>query len=167
MAQDRATRDRDRARWMWLAWVAAAATFLTKGLVALVLPAFALVGYSLLYRQWRIWRQLSISVGLLLFALLALPWCLLMQRHLPQFFDFFFVREHFQRFLTRIEDRYEPWWFFIPVLAAGSLPWILPAARALASAWRTPPGMRDFEPAPFCGCGAWWCSASSRCRIRN
>jgi 4-amino-4-deoxy-L-arabinose transferase-like glycosyltransferase len=154
MAQDRATDDRDRARWMWLAWVAAAATFLTKGLIALVLPAITLVGYCLLYRQWRVWRRLSIGSGLVIFALLVLPWCMLMQRHLPQFFDFFFVREHFQRFLTKIEDRYEPWWFFIPVLAAGALPWILPAGRALASAWRALPGPRDFDPRAF----LWvWC----------
>jgi hypothetical protein len=72
-----------------------------------------------------------------------------MQRHVPQFFDFFFIREHFQRFLTRIEDRYEPVWFFIPVLAAGCLPWILPAARAFGSAWRSVSAQADFEPRAF------------------
>jgi 4-amino-4-deoxy-L-arabinose transferase-like glycosyltransferase len=154
VAQDRASGARERARWMWLAWTAAAATFLTKGLLALALPAITLTGYSLLYRQWSVWKRLSIIRGLLIFALLALPWCVLMQRHVPQFLDFFFVREHFQRFLTKIEDRYEPWWFFIPVLATGSLPWILPAGRALGSAWRRTPGPRDFDPRAF----LWvWC----------
>jgi 4-amino-4-deoxy-L-arabinose transferase-like glycosyltransferase len=154
VAQDRTTDAHERARWMWLAWAAAAAAFLTKGLIALVLPAITLIGYSLLYRQWGVWKRLSILVGLLIFLLLALPWCVLMQRHLPQFFDFFFMREHFQRFLTKIEDRYEPWWFFIPVLAAGSLPWILPAGRALGSAWRRSPGPRDFDARGF----LWvWC----------
>ena len=154
IAQDAATSANRRRHWMWLAWASAAAAFLTKGLVALVLPALALGAYSLLYRHWQPWKRLSILTGLALFMLIGLPWCILMQRHVPQFFDFFFVREHFERFLTRIEDRYEPPWFFIPVLAAGSLPWLLPAARALASGWRPSKTTREFDARAF----LWvWC----------
>jgi len=149
VAQDAATPEARRRYWMWLAWVSAAAAFLTKGFVALVLPALTLIAYSLLYRQWRPWRRLSIISGLALFALITVPWCVLMQRRVPQFFEFFFVREHLQRFLTRIEDRYEPVWFFIPVLAVGSLPWIVPAARALGSAWRSARAPADFAPRAF------------------
>lgn len=153
IAQDASTTTR-RRQWMWLAWASAAAAFLTKGLVALVLPALALAAYSLLYRHWKPWSRLSILTGLVLFMLVAVPWCVLMQRHVPQFFDFFFIREHFQRFLTRIEDRYEPPWFFIPVLAAGSLPWLLPAGRALAGGWRLSKTPREFDTRAF----LWtWC----------
>jgi 4-amino-4-deoxy-L-arabinose transferase-like glycosyltransferase len=154
VAQDAATSAVGRRQWMWLAWACAAAAFLTKGLVALVLPAFALGAYSLLYRHWKPWRRLSLVTGLAVFMLIALPWCVLMQRHVPQFFDFFFVREHFQRFLTTIEDRYEPPWFFIPVLAVGSLPWLLPAGRALASGWRVSRTPSEFDARAF----LWvWC----------
>jgi 4-amino-4-deoxy-L-arabinose transferase-like glycosyltransferase len=149
VAQKAGTSEARRRHWMWLAWVSAAGAFLTKGLVALVLPALTLVAYSLLYRHWKIWRRLSILEGIALFALVSLPWCVLMQRHVPQFFDFFFIREHFQRFLTRIEDRYQPAWFFIPVLAAGCLPWILPAGRALGSAWRRSSAPTDLDPRAF------------------
>jgi len=149
VAQDARTPAARRRHWMWLAWASAAGAFLTKGLVALVLPALTLTAYSLLYRRWRPWTRLSLATGLALFALLSVPWCLLMQRHVPQFFDFFFIREHFQRFLTRIEDRYEPVWFFMPVLAAGCLPWIRPAARALGGAWRSCDAQADFEPRAF------------------
>jgi 4-amino-4-deoxy-L-arabinose transferase-like glycosyltransferase len=154
IAQNAAGNETRRRHWMWLAWVSAAGAFLTKGLVALVLPALTLLAYSLLYRHWKPWRRLSIVTGLALFMLIAVPWCILMQHHLPQFFDFFFIREHFQRFLTRIEDRYEPPWFFIPVLAAGSLPWLLPAARALASGWRLSITPAEFDARAF----LWvWC----------
>jgi len=155
VAQEARTKEARRRHWMWLAWGSAAGAFLTKGLVALVLPGLTLIVYSLLYRQWRPWRRLSVPTGMVLFALIAAPWCVLMQRHVPQFFDFFFIREHFQRFLTRIEDRYEPMWFFIPVLAAGCLPWILPAGRALGSAWRIAKSPAEFEPRAF----LWaWCA---------
>jgi 4-amino-4-deoxy-L-arabinose transferase-like glycosyltransferase len=154
IAQHAATGGPRRRHFMWLAWASAAGAFLTKGLVALVLPALTLGAYSLLYRHWKPWRRLSIVTGLVLFLLIALPWCVLMQHHVPQFFDFFFIREHFQRFLTRIEDRYQPPWFFIPVLAAGSLPWLLPAGRALASGWRLSKTAGEFDARAF----LWvWC----------
>ena len=146
VGQDARAGAASRRRWMWLAWTGAGAAFMTKGLVALVLPALTLCAYSLLYRHWKPWRRLSLTAGLVLFVLIAAPWCLLMQRHVPQFFNFFFIREHFQRFLTRIEDRYEPVWFFIPVLALGALPWLLPAARALATGWRAAKTATDFDP---------------------
>jgi 4-amino-4-deoxy-L-arabinose transferase-like glycosyltransferase len=141
-------------RWMWLAWASAALAVLTKGIVAVVLPGATLVIYSLWQRDGTAWRRLSIGVGLPGFLLIAAPWFVLMQREVPQFFDFFFIREHFARFLTRIEDRYEPWWFFIPVLIAGLLPWVVPAARSLASGWRAQEARGKFDARRF----LWtWC----------
>jgi 4-amino-4-deoxy-L-arabinose transferase-like glycosyltransferase len=123
-------------RWMLLSWAGIAGAFLTKGLIAGVLPLLTLIVYSALQRDLAPWRRLLPVRGALVFAILCLPWLILIQHRLPQFFQFFFVREHFQRFLTRIEDRYQPWWFFIPVLVAGVLPWLLPALRALCVGWR-------------------------------
>jgi 4-amino-4-deoxy-L-arabinose transferase-like glycosyltransferase len=145
VAQDSHTRDSERRRWMWLAWAGAAGAFLTKGLVVLVLAALTLTAYSLVQRQWAIWRRLSLWSGLALFLLLTLPWMVLMQREVPQFFDFFIVREHFARYFTMVSDRYQPWWFFLAILAAGALPWTIPAARALVAGWRssTPAGQFD------------------------
>ena len=136
LAQDERTSPTARRHWMWLTWAGAAGAFLTKGLVALVLPAFTLLAYSLLQRHWSIWKRLHIASGLPLFLLLTLPWMVLMQRALPQFFDFFVVREHFERYLTMISNRYEPWWFFIPVFLVGVMPWAVPATRALIGGWR-------------------------------
>ena len=42
------------------------------------------------------------------------------------------MREHFLRYLTTLHDRTEPFWFFLPVLLWGLLPWValIPAALA-------------------------------------
>ena len=141
-------------RWMLLSWAGIAGAFLTKGLIAGVLPLLTLGVYSLLQRDLAPWRRLLLGRGTVVFLLLCLPWLLLIQHRLPQFFQFFFVREHFQRFLTKIEDRYQPWWFFIPVLAAGILPWLLPALRALCVDWRAAASRPGFDLRRF----AWvWC----------
>ncbi len=125
-----------RHGWMALAWASAAGAFLTKGLEAGALPVLALAAYSALHRDWKPWLRLSPLAGVALFLLLTVPWLIAIERRLPPFFDFFFVREHFERFLTRVEARYQPWWFFGEVLALGSLPWIAPMLRALATGWR-------------------------------
>jgi 4-amino-4-deoxy-L-arabinose transferase-like glycosyltransferase len=56
------------------------------------------------------------------------------------------VHEHFTRFLTTVHQRVEPWWYFLPLLLAGTLPWILPLARALRPAW-TGAGIASGPPA--------------------
>jgi 4-amino-4-deoxy-L-arabinose transferase-like glycosyltransferase len=141
-------------RWMLLSWAGIAGAFLTKGLIAGVLPVLTLIVYSVLQRDLAPWRRLLLVRGTVLFGVLCLPWLILIQHRLPQFFQFFFVREHFQRFLTRIEDRYQPWWFFIPVLVAGVLPWLLPALRALCVDWRASTSRSGFDLRRF----AWvWC----------
>lgn len=136
VAQDARSDADARRRWMVLAWASAAGAFLTKGLEAGALPVLALAAYSVLHRDLKPWRRLSVLPGLAIFLLLTLPWLIAIERRVPSFFDFFFVREHFERFLTRIEARYQPWWFFAEVLALGSLPWIAPMVRALATGWR-------------------------------
>jgi 4-amino-4-deoxy-L-arabinose transferase-like glycosyltransferase len=136
VAQDARSDPTARRRWMALAWVAAAGAFLTKGLEAGALPVLTLAAYSVLHRDLKPWTRLSVFPGLVLFLLLTLPWLIAVERRVPSFFDFFFVREHLERFLTRIEARYQPWWFFAEVLAVGSLPWIVPMMRALATGWR-------------------------------
>lgn len=145
IAQDPRAAPSARRGWMLLAWASAAAAFLTKGLIAGVLPVLTLIAYSVLHRDASPWRRLHPLAGLALFLALTLPWLVLIQHRLPSFFDFFFVREHFERYLTPVEQRYQPWWFFGEVLAAGSLPWLLPALRALLTGWRAREAPGQFD----------------------
>ena len=66
---------------------------------------------------------------LLALAVLAAPWLLLVAQRNPGFLQFFFLHEQFERFLTRVHERYQPDWFFVPVLLLGFMPWtpLLPA----------------------------------------
>jgi 4-amino-4-deoxy-L-arabinose transferase-like glycosyltransferase len=128
---ERATFDRVRRHWMWTCWLALAGGFLQKGLVALVLPAATLVAYALVYREWQLWRRLHLVAGLLILAVLCVPWLVLVSRQNPDFLHFFFIREHFDRFATTMHNRGEPWWYFIAVLSVGVLPWIVTMLRSL------------------------------------
>src|SRR5439155_16848947 len=48
-----------------------------------------------------------------------------------EFLRFFFIQEHFQRFTTEMHGRAHPAWYFLPVLAAGMAPWLLPLGVTL------------------------------------
>jgi 4-amino-4-deoxy-L-arabinose transferase-like glycosyltransferase len=133
--------------WMLLAWVGAALGVMTKGLVAAAIPAAVLVIYSLWTRDYSPWRKLHSRWGLPLFLAITVPWHWLAAQRLSDFLQFFFIHEHFARYLTPIAERQEPWWFFGWVFLAGTVPWTVPALRVLVSGWRSPRG--QFSPTLF------------------
>lgn len=151
--RDRAS-EAERRRWMLLAWAAAALAVMSKGLIGIVLPAGAIALYVLVERDWKILARLHSAPGALLFVAIAAPWFVAVSVVNPEFFRFFFVHEHFERFLTRVHRRDEPVWYFIPVLLAGVLPWILSLFPALWRAWRGSPDVA-FQPQRFL---LLWCA---------
>jgi len=149
-------------RWMLAAWALAALGVLSKGIVVGVLAGGALLIYSLLERDARPWRRLNLLAGVPLFAAIAAPWFIAVSLRNPGFASFFFVHEHFTRFLTTVHQRVEPWWYFVPLLLVGALPWIAPLARGVAAGWREIPAVpaRDaavpFRPRRFLLVFAAW-----------
>jgi len=150
LAQRRELAAGRRRLWMSLSWTAVALAVLSKGLIGLVLPGAVLVLYTLIRRDWGLWRRLHPVAGGLLFLLVASPWFVLISLRNPDFLRFFFIQEHFQRYLTEIHHRYEPWWYFVPVLLFGVFPWVGPALRELlggARRLKDPSG--EFDPGLF------------------
>lgn len=125
-----------RRRWLLAAWGGMAGAMLSKGLVGIVFPAAALLLYCITHRDFRLIRQLQWARGLLLFAALTAPWFIAVSRQNPEFAQFFFVHEHFERFLTTQHRREESWWYFFPILFAGFLPWTFALVPAAASGWK-------------------------------
>jgi 4-amino-4-deoxy-L-arabinose transferase-like glycosyltransferase len=138
-------------RWMLVAWAAAAGGVLTKGLVALLLPFGALVFYTLVTRDATPWRRLHAGTGLVLLFALAAPWFVLVSSRNPEFARFFFIHEHFERYLTTEHRRTGAWWYFVPMLAAGLLPWTGLLLWRLRDGWIRADGSRhEFSWARFC-----------------
>ena len=120
----------------WLLALGVALGFLAKGLVAILIPGAVGVLYLLLRRDWGLVLRARPWWTLLVLLLLAGPWVYAVSARNPEFPRFFFVHEHFERFLTRVHDRYEPDWFFIPVLLLGFVPWTTLLPGAALRAWR-------------------------------
>jgi hypothetical protein len=81
----------------------------------------------------------------LIFLLLATPWFVLVSARNPDFAQFFFIHEHFARYLTKVHNREGVWWYYLPVLLAGmfpwtsALPWLWPRRAASGSPGSTAP----------------------------
>lgn len=118
-----ATRSEQR-NWMLLCWAGMALAVLSKGLIGIVLPGAVLVLYTVFSRDWAIWKRLHLVKGLLLFFAITTPWFVLVSLKNPEFPQFFFIHEHFQRFTTKIHSRTGPWYYFIPILLLGIVPWL-------------------------------------------
>jgi len=139
--RDQAT-PRENALWMYTAWAAAAGAVLSKGAVGILIPIATLLLYSLIQRDWRPWRRLHPIAGLPLFLAIAAPWFVVVSMRNPEFPWFFFIHEHWLRYTTTVHHRIEPWYYFVPVLAAGALPWTLVMLDACWHAWRPEPSAR-------------------------
>jgi 4-amino-4-deoxy-L-arabinose transferase-like glycosyltransferase len=120
---------------MWLAWAAMAGATLSKGLIGILIPGCALVLYSLVNWHWTVWRRMHWLSGVGIFLILAGPWFWLVSERNPGFADFFFIHEHFDRFLTDTARRDGPFWYFVPVLLVGFLPWTSLLPHLFFRAW--------------------------------
>jgi 4-amino-4-deoxy-L-arabinose transferase-like glycosyltransferase len=119
----REERGSKRRMFFWGFYAFAALATLTKGLIGVVFPGMILFCWMLVTGEWRILRSMHLISGIAVFLIVASPWHLLVGRANPEFFNFYFVREHFQRYLTKVHHHYKPFWFFLPILLGGMLPW--------------------------------------------
>jgi 4-amino-4-deoxy-L-arabinose transferase-like glycosyltransferase len=166
------------AAWRWYAGYAMMALgVLTKGLIALVFPGGAAFFFLLATGEWRRWREFRLLSGLALFLAVAAPWHILAGLRNPGtaehhgFFWFYFVNEHYLRFLGR---RYPRDYSKLPATLYWTLhlvwlfPWslYLPAAvRTAVEAWREQPsgsgvksggrGLGDFATRTRLLCWIW------------
>ncbi len=115
---------RESRLFLYLSYAAAGLAFLTKGLVGAVFPAAILLCWLVFSRRHREFVRAVSLPGILLFLAIVLPWLVLVQRRNPDFLWFFFVHEQFLRYTTKIHHRAEPFWFFLPIVAGGLVPWV-------------------------------------------
>jgi 4-amino-4-deoxy-L-arabinose transferase-like glycosyltransferase len=135
---------RGRGRgYLYAAYAGSALAFLAKGLIGILFPIAILGLWVLLRWRWRDLPRLVSPVGLGIFLALVLPWLILVQWANPDFFWFFFVREHLLRYLSTTHGRYRPFWYLLPFVPLGLLPWLPLVWRA----WRATRRTRGAGPA--------------------
>jgi 4-amino-4-deoxy-L-arabinose transferase-like glycosyltransferase len=137
-----------RQRYYLLGYTAMALAVMTKGLIGLVFPALAVIGYILLTKEFKLIKQLHLVKGTVLFFILVLPWPLLVELKSEGFLKFYLLDVHILRF------------FHQGMIASygASLP--LPYFWAVTALWLYPWAI--FLPLAF-----WWHFPFHRQRLSN
>lgn len=138
LAHGAAREESERRRWMLLSWGAMALAILSKGLIGILFPSATIFLYCLIQRDWSLLKRLEWLRGGLLFFAIVLPWHIAVSNANPEFARFYFIHEHFERFLTKSHRREEPWWYFWPILFGGFLPWAVMLVPSWFESWRKP-----------------------------
>ncbi|MFA5179870.1 MAG: glycosyltransferase family 39 protein [Syntrophales bacterium] len=123
-------------KWLYGFYGSSALAFLTKGVIGVVFPPAVIVLWLLYSRRWRDILRILSPGGILLFALPVGAWLFMVQKANQDFFWFFFIHEHFLRYTTKIHERVEPFWYYLPVVFLGITPWWAYLSQALAGVRR-------------------------------
>ncbi len=132
--------------WSLLAFGLMAAAMLTKGLAQVILLGGILM-FSLFFAKNEaalrraVVRTLFDPLGWLFYLALVVPWFWLVNRANPGHAQFFFIHEHFTRFLTHEHGRQgsNNWLldklYFLGILALGLLPWLWASVLGVGRSW--------------------------------
>lgn len=115
--------------------VACGMGFMTKGFLAWLLPVLIALPYMVWQR--RLGELLRYGpLAVVVAALVSLPWVLAIHHQEPDFWRFFFWNEHVRRFSADDAQHARPWWFYLPLLLASSLPWAVLLPNTLIDGWK-------------------------------
>ncbi len=143
-----------RSPWRYVFFAGLALGLLAKGPIALVLVGLPILAWSLWHKNvpW-LWRALPWFRGSVLMLAIACPWYVMAEIRTPGFLEYFFVGEHWLRF---VESGWEgdlygeahahlrgTIWLY-GLLAA--LPWSLVALYAGGRAFKTGSTLRSLTP---------------------
>lgn len=117
--------------------------FLTKGFIAVVLPALVFLVMAISQARFKEVVCYS-SIALLALAITAGPWVITVALQAPDYWNYFFWVEHVQRFIAKESARSQPTWFYIPIVILGVLPWLGFLFGALKSAFSLKKGTLYF-----------------------
>lgn len=141
-----------KKRYMFLALfgTSVGCSFLIKGFLAFVVAGMT-AGFYLLWEfsknRFELWKKhspghnikhailqfLTILVPLLI---IILPWSIMIHLKEPDYWRYFVMEEHVKRFMSKHAQHVKPFFFYVPVLLIGMLPWTLLLPLPI-SKWRS------------------------------
>jgi 4-amino-4-deoxy-L-arabinose transferase-like glycosyltransferase len=120
-----------RRNWL-LVGVALGLSILTKGLVAVAFTGLLAICLAVADRKAIARLTILLAAAGAVAVLVALPWYLAMERAHPGYLHYYFVERHLQGYLTATQRHAgRGWWYYIPIVIGGTLPWTGYLATAL------------------------------------
>jgi len=110
---------------------------LTKGPVAIVLPALAFGVYLLVHGEWRRVSQMMLPLGIVIVAAIVVPWyAALHHQHGWTYIQQFFIGEYLKRYRSGVgSPQSRGILYYVPIVFTDSFPWSF-LLFAAAAWWR-------------------------------
>jgi 4-amino-4-deoxy-L-arabinose transferase-like glycosyltransferase len=137
-------------RYLALFYVFLGLATLAKGPVAPFLAASIIVIFSVVAKNLRLVSRSLWIPGIVLFCAITLPWYVAVQIKNPDFFRVFVLQHNLARFGTDLYQHKESFWYYVPVLWLGLIPWTVFIAAALLDSIR-----------------AWWSERKRSFQLEN
>lgn len=126
-----------RRRYLVLMYVALGLGVLTKGPIALVIPAVACAAWLTAERRLADVKRLMLPAGALIVAAIAVPWYVaIYAEHGWEYIRFFFVDENLGRYANPFTGDRSPFFFLFVLFGDILLPWAPLIAIPIVTAWR-------------------------------
>ncbi len=124
------------ARFIFLALcgISAVLCFMIKGFLAFAVLAVAAAPFLAWEKQW---KKLFTMPWIPILSAMAIctPWVIKTWDNAPEFWSYFIIVEHYNRFFKAgnfgTDLHPESFWFFVPILVAGMLPWTIHLPSAI------------------------------------
>jgi 4-amino-4-deoxy-L-arabinose transferase-like glycosyltransferase len=124
-------------------YAAAALAVLTKGPIGVILPGMIVVIYLATTRRFHLLKEIQILPGIVIFITIVTPWFVLMEQANDGYLRYFILKQHLGNFLGGegiMSPRHpEPFYYYVPILLAGLLPWSALLPQSVIRGWQSSP----------------------------
>lgn len=145
-----------KQRWYLPMYAGLALAVLTKGPIGLLLPGLVMLVFIGVQRNWRELKKMSIPVGVLLFAVIALPWYGAMYYvHGTEFTDTFLGVHNYLRATVSEHPKDNVIYYYVVVFLLTMLPWSPLAIKAMVANYKD----KSLRRAPLTLFCAIWAAA--------
>jgi 4-amino-4-deoxy-L-arabinose transferase-like glycosyltransferase len=130
-----------RRRWLYASFLVMGLGFLTKGPVAVVVPAATTLIFYISKKDFRTWLRSAFNpIGIVIFLVVALPWYIAQYLHQGDaFIAGFFLKHNIDRFQDAMEGHSGNIFYYLPVVVLGVLPYttvLFSSLSRLKRLWR-------------------------------
>ncbi|MEZ6061584.1 MAG: glycosyltransferase family 39 protein [Planctomycetaceae bacterium] len=133
---ERSARRSGQFLWLLASAAAISLAILTKALLGVALVAVAFAPFLLLSRRLTIASAFRFSVAVIAGMILASPWYFAMELRSSGYLYYYFVERHLLGFATASQPHgHEPWYYYVPFIALGALPWLWYIVPLLRDEW--------------------------------
>lgn len=131
-------REERRNFWITLSIACNGLAVLTKGPIGSLAIWFTTLAFALLTKRKSLYRGPGLWWGLLLYAIIVVPWYAAMFAwHAKPFWEEFFVRDNFLRLIRAEHPANNHFWYYAGLLLLGSIPWMPAVVLAVRRAFAT------------------------------